>query len=213
MTTTTDQPRTGDWLLTRSGKHVYPLDPKAEDFDLGDIAIALSNLCRFAGHCTVFHSVASHALLVSELVAPLHPGLALAALHHDDAEAYIADIPRPVKRFLLMVWGKRTLNADNQMQDTRNEATIHYVEQRLLRVIFESLGIAWPDEDGWAIITRADNAILRAEAQQIMPRAEWTYSLPDPPEFLHINQDPPPNREVASAFIYRHHLLSGRAAR
>ncbi|MFM2054827.1 MAG: putative protein yfdR, partial [Pseudomonadota bacterium] len=126
MIITTPQ-RVGDWMTTNSGKRVYPLDPDPADFDLGDIAISLSNLCRFAGHTRIFHSVASHALLVSQLVAPLHPGLALAALHHDDAEAFISDIPRPVKRHLVMVWGRLDFNAEGHVTYTRNESHIDHI--------------------------------------------------------------------------------------
>ena len=211
MTTTTTT-RVGDWMTTASGKRVYPLDPDPADFDLSDIALPLSNLCRFAGHTRIFHSVASHALLVSQLVAPLHPGLALAALHHDDAEAFISDIPRPVKRHLVMVWGRLGQNAEGLQTDTRNEDYIGNVETRMLRCIFQALGVPWPDEDGWNIIHRADDAVLRAEAEQLLTDADWARKLPEPPDFLRISTTPLHNREVASVFITQHHLLLGRLA-
>src|SRR5580704_106133 len=94
MDTTTDR---GPWNETISGKQLFLLDPRPEDIDINDIAISLSNLCRFGGHVDYFWSVAAHSLLVAQL---LPRPLKLAGLLHDAAEAYIVDIPRPLKLLL-----------------------------------------------------------------------------------------------------------------
>lgn len=83
------------WMLTASGKRFWPLDPRPEDVDVGDIAHALSNLCRFGGHTREFYSVAQHSVLVAQLVPSR---LAMHALLHDAAEAYVGDMVRPLKR-------------------------------------------------------------------------------------------------------------------
>lgn len=95
--TSSPTPRKGDWLQTYTGIHYWPLDPRADEIDIEDIAHALANVCRYAGHTSRFYSVAEHSVLVSRLVAP---ELALAALLHDATEAYIMDVPRPLKKHL-----------------------------------------------------------------------------------------------------------------
>lgn len=76
--------------------------PRAEDVTVQDIAIALGNTCRFGGHVTQYYSVAEHAVMVYRLVrdAGCRPELCLAALHHDSHEAYLGDVPTPLKRKL-----------------------------------------------------------------------------------------------------------------
>jgi uncharacterized protein len=82
-------------ITTATGREVNPLALRVEDIDIRDIAHALALTCRFNGHCRMFYSVAEHSVLVSNLCPP---EFALEALLHDASEAYLGDVPTPLKR-------------------------------------------------------------------------------------------------------------------
>ena len=141
-------PREGDWMQTYSGGRFYPLDPRAEDLNPEDIAHALSLLCRYGGHVDRFYSVAEHCVLMSRAVAPEH---ALAALLHDATEAYVVDVPRPLKRYL------------GRYRD---------IEDMVWLAIVARFGVpvSLPPE-----VIEADSRILLTERRALMPRAErWS---------------------------------------
>jgi hypothetical protein len=85
------------WIQSVSGKRVSVTEPEESMIDIGDIAHALSLLCRFNGHGTKFYSVAEHSVHVSY---EIQSELALAGLLHDAAEAYLGDVPSPLKKYL-----------------------------------------------------------------------------------------------------------------
>jgi len=85
-----------NWIQTHSGKKFSLIDPQPEDVDLDDIIHALSNTCRFYGHCNEFYSVAQHSILTAHLVKKYK----YTALLHDAGEAYYGDISRPFKQIL-----------------------------------------------------------------------------------------------------------------
>ena len=97
-------PRKDGWIQTYTGRQFWPLSPRPEDVCIEDIAHALSNMCRFTGHCREFYSVAQHSVLVAEMFVQVTgqetgPNV-LAALLHDASEAYLVDVPSPIKPFL-----------------------------------------------------------------------------------------------------------------
>lgn len=85
------------YIQTLSGKKFNFINPTSADVDIEDIANALSNICRFAGHLPEFYSVAQHSVLASQIVPP---EFAFEALMHDAAEAYCQDVPAPLKALL-----------------------------------------------------------------------------------------------------------------
>jgi len=84
-------------MLTRYG-HEFEYENTTPDMiDILDIDHGLQRAPRFAGHTEHHYSVANHSIMVMQHV-PRH--LRLAALLHDAAEAYMCDVPRPLKALI-----------------------------------------------------------------------------------------------------------------
>ena len=94
------------------------LDP--ESICIEDIAHALSYTARFAGHLPVMYSVAQHSALACRLASKENK---LAALLHDDSEAYIGDMPSPFKKMM---------------------PEYKAIEDNLMRVIADKYGFKYP---------------------------------------------------------------------
>lgn len=94
--------RRGDWMQLYSGKQFWPMDPRSDEVDIEDIAHSLSMQCRYAGHCVKFYSVAEHSVHIAGwlYVRGYTSDEVMAGLLHDATEAYLVDVPRPVKPFL-----------------------------------------------------------------------------------------------------------------
>jgi hypothetical protein len=86
--------RIGNYQYTHNGRIFFSCDPRADEVHIDDIAKQLSRLCRFGGATVRFLSVAEHCWHCSKIVPEED---ALEALLHDAAEAYIADMIRPLK--------------------------------------------------------------------------------------------------------------------
>ena len=86
-------------LETVSGRKVDVVNPDPATIDITDIAWALSPMPRFSGHSIPYipYSVAQHSIQVAKDLASLGPLVQLYGLLHDAAEAYINDLPSPVK--------------------------------------------------------------------------------------------------------------------
>jgi 5'-deoxynucleotidase YfbR-like HD superfamily hydrolase len=89
--------QTESCITTVSGRFFDLLRPEEYEFDVEEIATALSNICRYTGHVNSFYSVAEHSVLVSRL---LPSNLALCGLLHDSSEAFVGDVSSPLKRLM-----------------------------------------------------------------------------------------------------------------
>ncbi len=85
------------WLATCSGQGFFPLAPRAEDVRIEDIAHGLAHSFRFAGQAVRGYTVAQHSIAVSRRVPEAD---ALWGLLHDAAEAWLPDVPRPIKQLM-----------------------------------------------------------------------------------------------------------------
>lgn len=147
--------RAGDWLQTYTGGKFWPLDPQSSEVDIRDIAHSLSLQCRYAGHCLAFYSVAEHSVHVSNYLCDFGKDVALWGLLHDAAEAYVVDVPRPLKGFL---------------------AGYAQAEKKVMDAICVKFGIG---AEMPAVVKDADNRILADEKRQNMADLEWDY-VPGP---------------------------------
>lgn len=138
--------RPGDFMQTYTGRKFWPLDPRTDEVCIEDIAHALSMQCRYGGHCLRFYSVAEHSVLMARAVGP---DVALWALLHDAAEAYVADMPRPLKRFL---------------------AGYKDVEAKVMAAVCDKFGL--PHEMP-AAVKDSDERILADEIRQNMAPMDW----------------------------------------
>lgn len=173
-----DSPRYGSWMQTVNGRMFWPCDPRIGDFDLGEIAVALGNICRFGGHLNTHYSVAQHCVLVAELCPE---NLQLEGLMHDATEAYYGDIPRPLKYSAYMA-GYREIEKIAEMALAR-QFDLHY----------------WSDT-GWPeIVKHYDNAILMAEHRdlQVLEPAPWGVDVPADPKTI----SPWPAAQAAEAWL------------
>ena len=154
----------GDWIQTYTGKKFYPLDPRPEDICIEDIAHALANTCRYNGHSLVFYSVAEHCVRMSQANIP---GCPKWLLMHDAAEAYISDVPRPIKPIL------------SEFKD---------IENHIISIIAIKFKLDYPDHFA---IRYADNVMLATEKRDVLlPGPKWEIELPEPLEII-IHPWPP----------------------
>lgn len=172
---------TGPWFQTFTGAKVNPMTLEPEDVRLEDVAHALSLICRFNGHCNRHYSVAQHSVAGAHVA--LSSGywhtehehddrrdLALWFLIHDAAEAYLQDLPRPVKY------------ADKFFPDADWAVGFREVEHHVQEVCNLSLlGIRQPSQEIEDDLRKLDDAMLATERHQLMgnPEIEWDF-LPPP---------------------------------
>jgi 5'-nucleotidase len=145
-----------NWIQTYSGIAFNLDDPKPGDVRVEDIAHSLSMQCRFGGHVRRFYSVAEHCVRVSQIV---RPKLQLAALLHDASEAYVIDVPRPVK---MMLTG------------------YDEIEARAQRAIAKRFGID-PDLLTCPEVKLADDTLLATERRDLLVPTDHEWAPLPPP--------------------------------
>lgn len=137
---------------TSTGKYLDMEKPSSEAIELEDIAHSLGNICRYNGHCLNYYSVAEHAVFVSKRLERkgFSRLIQLAGLHHDDAEAFLGDIPRPLKPLLGIKYTELTDAVD--------------------AVICEGLQLPFgPEAFHWDDVKDADDWSLFVEARHLLP--------------------------------------------
>ena len=149
-------------LETVSGKKINIADPDPSTIDISDIAWALSRMPRFSGHTIPYipYSVAQHCIRVMKELAPHGPEIQMYGLLHDAAEAYINDLPSPVKHI------------------PEIHVVISKIEDRLMHTIYKALGIRPPTAEEELIVKLADKTQQAVEAYNFMYSRGHDWNLP-----------------------------------
>jgi hypothetical protein len=148
-------------IQTVTGRWVDVTEPDLGQIDIADIAQALANQCRFGGHSRVFYSVAQHSTIVCDLLLAEGgtPAEGLTALLHDASEAYLVDLPHPIKHRTALGPPFRRAEAivEQAIRDRFDlvpaPAGLKPLDRRLLateRARFTSTDGDWPELAGFA---------------------------------------------------------------
>jgi 5'-deoxynucleotidase YfbR-like HD superfamily hydrolase len=143
------------WIQTYSGKKFDIINPTTEMLDIKDIARSLSMRVRFSGHINKPYTVAQHSVFVSRVVEASDKATKddiRWGLMHDAAEAYIMDIPRPIKKLIPLV---------------------SQIEEKILQLVAKRFGLEFPFSD---LVVRADDVALVSEAYELLdggPIENW----------------------------------------
>lgn len=132
---------TPNCIRTFTGIYMNVFEPTLEMICIEDVAHALSHQCRFGGHLPDYYSVAQHSIIMSD---KMHQSHKLAALLHDASEAYLLDIPRPIKQGL---------------------SNYNEIEDRLMNLIAEKFGFQYPLHEK---VKEVDEYMLQWEWSRIM---------------------------------------------
>ena len=108
-------------IRTNSGTFVNVFNTNPDSIKIEDIAHALSRLPRFGGHLNRHYSVAQHSVLCAEMAKTKKEKKA--ALLHDGSEAYLLDMPTPIKA---------------RMGEYKQ------YEDKLMKIIFKKYDLEWP---------------------------------------------------------------------
>ncbi len=159
------------YLETVKGNMIDVENPNPDQIDVEDIAWGLSRLSRFAGHTIteIPYNVAQHCLFVSEICNEMkeminNPRKDLVCQHallHDAAEAYIGDIPSPIKHIPTF------------------HPIIKTIEENLMNAICQRFGLETLTQEEFALIKHADKIAQRIEAHAFMSSRGKDWKLPE----------------------------------
>ena len=158
-----DPTRRGGSIQTFTGDIFYPLDPRLEEIHLEDVAHALSHKARFTGHTREFYSTGEHSIRVALYLESVGASFMeqFIGLHHDDSDAYLPDVPTPLKVLPEFAWFRE-------------------LEKKIQGLCFEKFGCVVED---YAPIKSADVVLLLTEKRDLMPEknSNWNHKYKEAP--------------------------------
>ena len=171
------------YITTYTEKHFDPLNPDMTQVNIQDIAHALSFICRGNGHVKSFFSVGQHCINAAREAAlrGYSDRVILACLIHDAGEAYMSDVPRPLKASM--------------------PEYVH-AEDRLLELIYEKfLGSPLTPEEH-RLVKAIDNDLLYYDLKELLGEV----SAESAPELcIELNYHFVPFEEVEQTYLTIYH--------
>ena len=131
--------------------------PRSEDVTIEDIACGLAARPRWAGQTRLLYTVAQHSMEVADR---LDGDERLWGLLHDAAEAWLTDLPRPIKGACYF-----------RLDSPAGPAFLPFeaVEIEILKVVAERFGLAWPIPPR---VMEVDDRVLATEARDLFDAAQ-----------------------------------------
>jgi len=139
-----------DCIRTNSGIYVNIRNPLLDMIDINDIAHSLASNSRWGGHLDFDKkiSIAQHSVLCCQMIdADYTEEIKIQALMHDSPEAYLLDMPKPIKELL----------PDYQL-----------IEEKFTKIIFQKYGISYPLHP---IIKSVDMKMLKIEWETLVVKS------------------------------------------
>ena len=135
-------------FYTYTGKMIEMTSPDKNAICSEDIAHALSQVCRAAGHFKHFYSVAQHSIncMREAQARGFSKRVCFAALLHDASEAYLCDIPSPLKAHL---------------EDYKK------IEARFEEAVWKKYGLYPLSDEEKMLVKKVDEAVLWYEFKMI----------------------------------------------
>ncbi len=167
-------------ILLESGEFYSYVNPQANKWTIEDIALSLGHLCRYSGQVQKFYSIAQHCYLVSYAV---DQEFALDGLLHDGVEAFMVDIPTPLK---MLLPDYKQIEAEHEQE------------------MFSRFGLEYPMNPA---VKKADTELLCAEVRDMKAKhAHWDrYSHINVDHIAHI--DPWTSAKATKMFLQRYYQL------
>lgn len=150
---------TPDCIRTFTGRYVNVFEPTPDMFCIEDIAHALAFQCRFGAHLPRFYTVAQHSLMVS-----IRCEDAFSGLMHDCSEAYLLDLPKPIK---------------DRIPEYKA------IEKRLMQHLSKVFGFAYPFPNE---VKKADREAMEIEWENVFLRDNIIVSRPEYAEQLFLER-------------------------
>lgn len=189
-----DPTRKGGSIQTHSGVIFYPLDPREEEITLVDVAHGLSNKCRFTGHTRKFYSTAEHAVRVFMDLAMRNASLMdqFVGLHHDDTDAFLPDVPTPLKILPEFAWFRE-------------------LEHSLQEMCYNRFGCVVTD---YSVIKNSDIVLLLTEKRDLMPlkNGNWEHNYSQSPIEAPYFIEPWTPEEAKLIYLLAHYVLKDALA-